>query len=201
MPRPSNREQRRRQIVDATVRVMAGRGFDATSVQAIAREAGLAPGLIHHHFANKAAILDAVLAHLRETLAGRFEDRATRRRSARGRLDAWIDAHLQLDETADPDALACWVWLGAHALRGGPISEAYTALARERFAELCQLVGAAADEAGSRVDAEDVALMVLSAIEGQVQLAATTDLVPAGTAASRVRRLARRLLEPRRGAA
>ena len=61
MGRPSNAEQRRPQIVRAAVRVVARHGFDGASVQAIAKEAGLSPGLLHHHFGSKADILYAVL--------------------------------------------------------------------------------------------------------------------------------------------
>ena len=46
-------EERRSQILGATVRVVARRGVDAASANAIAAEAGVSKGLIWHYFADK----------------------------------------------------------------------------------------------------------------------------------------------------
>ena len=54
-------EARRLQLLEAAVRLCATRGFDAVSVDAIAREAGLAKGTVYLYFPNKQAILDAAL--------------------------------------------------------------------------------------------------------------------------------------------
>jgi TetR/AcrR family transcriptional regulator, fatty acid metabolism regulator protein len=51
---------KRRQILDAAVRVFAAQGFDATRVGDIAREAGVAYGLVYHYYGSKDAVLDAV---------------------------------------------------------------------------------------------------------------------------------------------
>ena len=46
----------------ATARRLFGRdGYDATSVEAVLREAGVARGSLYHHFENKPALFDAVL--------------------------------------------------------------------------------------------------------------------------------------------
>ena len=44
---------RRRQILDAAVQVFAQQGFHACRVSDIAREAGVAHGLIYHYFDSK----------------------------------------------------------------------------------------------------------------------------------------------------
>ena len=41
---------RRRQILDAAIRVFARQGFHACRVSDIAREAGVAYGLVYHYF-------------------------------------------------------------------------------------------------------------------------------------------------------
>jgi TetR/AcrR family fatty acid metabolism transcriptional regulator len=51
---------KRRQILEAAVRVFAAQGFDATRVGDIAREAGVAYGLVYHYYGSKDAVLDAV---------------------------------------------------------------------------------------------------------------------------------------------
>jgi len=46
----------------ATARCLFGRdGYEATSVEAVLREAGVARGSLYHHFDNKPALFDAVL--------------------------------------------------------------------------------------------------------------------------------------------
>jgi AcrR family transcriptional regulator len=51
-----------RERLVGTARELFGRdGFDATSVEAVLRQAGVARGSLYHHFANKTALFDAVL--------------------------------------------------------------------------------------------------------------------------------------------
>ena len=54
------REERRAQIVDGLMRVLPEHGYERASVARIAKAAGLSPGLVHHHFENKQAILLAL---------------------------------------------------------------------------------------------------------------------------------------------
>jgi TetR/AcrR family transcriptional regulator, fatty acid metabolism regulator protein len=58
--RASASEDKRRQILDAAVRVFARKGFHASRVGDIAEEAGVAHGLLYHYFASKDAVLQAV---------------------------------------------------------------------------------------------------------------------------------------------
>ncbi len=53
-------EDKRRQILDAAVRVFARKGFHATRVGDIAGEAGVAHGLLYHYFESKDDVLEAV---------------------------------------------------------------------------------------------------------------------------------------------
>lgn len=198
MGRPSNAAERRAQIVEATLRVMARTGFDGASVQAIASEAGLAAGLLHHHFGSKAEILHALLDHLEALVRARHEALAARRRGAWGRLEAWIDAHLALGEGAEPDAVATWVWMGAQALKDDALRERYQAVVQRRLDELCALLHEVAREHDARLDVQGLAVTTLAAIEGYYQLAASTTVVPPGSAAPELRRWLRRALTGRR---
>ena len=49
-----------RRILDAAVRVFAAQGYDASRVGDIAKEAGVAYGLVYHYYASKEAVLEAV---------------------------------------------------------------------------------------------------------------------------------------------
>ena len=53
-------EEKRRQLLDAAVRVFARKGFHASRVGDIAEEAGVAHGLLYHYFASKEELLETV---------------------------------------------------------------------------------------------------------------------------------------------
>jgi AcrR family transcriptional regulator len=53
-------EDRRRQILDAAVRVFARRGYEASRVADVAREAGVAYGLVYHYFHSKEELLETI---------------------------------------------------------------------------------------------------------------------------------------------
>jgi TetR/AcrR family transcriptional regulator, fatty acid metabolism regulator protein len=53
-------EEKRRQLLDAAVRVFARKGFHASRVGDIAEEAGVAHGLLYHYFRSKNDVLEAV---------------------------------------------------------------------------------------------------------------------------------------------
>jgi TetR/AcrR family fatty acid metabolism transcriptional regulator len=53
-------EEKRRQILDAAVRVFARKGYHTSRVGDIAEEAGVAHGLIYHYFSSKEEVLDTI---------------------------------------------------------------------------------------------------------------------------------------------
>ena len=53
-------EDKRMLILQAAVRVFAAEGYEATRVGDIAKEAGVAYGLVYHYFGSKDAVLEAV---------------------------------------------------------------------------------------------------------------------------------------------
>jgi TetR/AcrR family fatty acid metabolism transcriptional regulator len=53
-------DARRRQILEAAVRVFARKGYHTSRVGDITAEAGVAHGLLYHYFEGKEAVLDAV---------------------------------------------------------------------------------------------------------------------------------------------
>lgn len=73
MGRPSTRVGRRRELALAFERVLAAHGVGGATIAAVAAEAGVAPGLVHHHFRDRE---DLVLELVR-ALAARFRGRLT----------------------------------------------------------------------------------------------------------------------------
>jgi AcrR family transcriptional regulator len=49
-----------RRILDAAVRVFAAQGYDSSRVGDVAKEAGVAYGLVYHYYESKEAVLEAV---------------------------------------------------------------------------------------------------------------------------------------------
>ena len=78
---------RRRQILDAAIRVFARQGFNACRVSDIAREAGVAYGLVYHYFDSKDQVLNELFVErwsllLRGDRGGRRAARSRRARSS-----------------------------------------------------------------------------------------------------------------------
>jgi AcrR family transcriptional regulator len=75
MGRPSAKEARdtRQEILDAALELFAEKGFFGTSMREIARAVGVRESAIYHHFANKDALLDALLQDAGESRLVRFE--------------------------------------------------------------------------------------------------------------------------------
>src|ERR671911_3127648 len=71
---------RREQILETALGLFAAQGFDGTSTRQIAKEVGVAEGLIFHYFPTKASLLTAIL-----------EDRLEGRRAFRSELRPLLD--------------------------------------------------------------------------------------------------------------
>jgi TetR/AcrR family transcriptional regulator, fatty acid metabolism regulator protein len=91
----------RQKILDAAVRTFARQGYEATRVGDVAKDAGVAYGLVYHYFGSKEAVLEAVF------------------REAWGRLLAAVALAEQTGETA-PDQLSLVVKIVLRAWRDDP---------------------------------------------------------------------------------
>ncbi|MFB9837069.1 TetR/AcrR family transcriptional regulator [Actinoallomurus acaciae] len=61
---------RREEILGAAARCFARAGFHRTTIQDIAAESGLSPGLVYRYFADKEAMITAIAARWHESQAG-----------------------------------------------------------------------------------------------------------------------------------
>ncbi len=195
MPRPTNTAERRAQIVQGLLQAMAERGYGGASIQTIARAAGLTSGLVHYHFESKQQILIELVRSLSDGVRARFERRARSARAPWKRLDAFIDAHLALGDDADPQAVACWVAIGAEALRQAEVRQVYEQALRADL-ELLQgiVVEVLEHEEIPRRHAARIAAGLMAAVQGSYQLAAVAQVTPAGFAAPSVRAMAQGLI-------
>lgn len=108
-PRTKPAEVRLDELMDAAERLFISKGFDATTVSEIVRDAGVAKGTFYHYFPSK----NEVLAALRERFTRQFIDRiqlainACPEDDAIARLHAWCNSGVAayLDGMAVHDAL------------------------------------------------------------------------------------------------
>src|SRR3954465_6329272 len=94
-------EDKRGTILGAAARVFAAQGYEATRVGDIAKEAGVAYGLVYHYYKSKEAVLEAVF------------------REAWGRLLAAVALAEEMGEDA-PDQLALVVKIVLRSWRDDP---------------------------------------------------------------------------------
>jgi len=62
--RTAPREERRVQLIKATIRSIAKNGLSVTTIAAVASEAGLSQGIINLHFQSKERLLEETLRHI-----------------------------------------------------------------------------------------------------------------------------------------
>lgn len=143
MTQTERREETREAVVDAAARVFAKRGFHATSLDAIAEDAGFSRGAVYYNFADKEELflelLDRRCAERAQDLREVFSDpddpddvEATSRQ-AQVAADHALDAM-----TGDSEWRALYLEFLAHAARDASF--------RRRFAKRCADMRGALDE-------------------------------------------------------
>ena len=95
---------RRRQILDAAVRVFARQGFHTCRVADIADEAGVAYGLVYHYFRSKEEVLDTLFTERWDTLLQVIRDTDAEDWPPRDKLRA-IAAFIIDSYRHDPDLM------------------------------------------------------------------------------------------------
>ena len=102
--RPASRQTQRsartrERIIEAATEVFARRGVHGTRVADIAERAGIAYGLVYHHFRNKEEILSAIFAERWAEYVGYLEELARQpapfRERMRRLIHFWVEAYRQ----------------------------------------------------------------------------------------------------------
>jgi len=79
---------KRRQILDAAIRVFARQGFHSTRVSDIADEAGVAYGLVYHYFHSKDEVLNELFSERWSLLLAAIEETDRNGETPRSKLEA-----------------------------------------------------------------------------------------------------------------
>jgi TetR/AcrR family transcriptional regulator, fatty acid metabolism regulator protein len=80
--------EKRRQILDAAIRVFARQGFHSTRVSDIADEAGVAYGLVYHYFSSKDEVLNELFSERWSLLLAAIDEADRGTASPREKLEA-----------------------------------------------------------------------------------------------------------------
>lgn len=191
-------DERRAQISQALLQVMAEHGYANATVAKIADEADITPGLIHYHFATKQAILLDLLGRLKVGQDAVIATRLDGVLKPLQKLDTLVDAFLAIDEYARPEAVAAWIIIATEAIREPEIRQAFGA-ALDSYAKLFKEIIKEGVEAGDfdlgELDPPAGVAAILAAIQGYFALTTTyRELVPMASAAPATRRMVRGLL-------
>ncbi len=197
MARPSNTQERRRQILAGFRDVLAERGYDGATINDIAKAAGVSAGLLHYHFADKRAIMIALVDDLSVESAERLGAAlALSPVEPAARLDAYLGARLRPAGEAAAVSLACWVAVAAESLREVEVRRAYERAIKAEVERLTPLVEAALQAVGREAsEAGAIAAGLMALVHGYFLLGTASPwLIPPGSAYEQARRTARGLI-------
>ena len=168
MPRLVDHEARRHEIVQATWRLIAERGIEATTMRQLARELGLANGSVTHYFPDKSAILTAAFAHV----FAATNARVAARRAASGAtglaaLQAFLLEAAPIDEERALEARIVIAFL-EYAAVDGALAEMFRGLMHEWQEAFAGMVAEAQEQGEVRagLDVRAVSDAILHAVNG-----------------------------------
>jgi TetR/AcrR family transcriptional repressor of bet genes len=108
LPRKVSREQRRQQLIDATMHVLARKGYAQTTLSDVAAEAGVSHGLVNFHFDTKEQLLTQTLLFMAEEYRSNWMRMlALAGPSPAQQLDAMLRADYE-PAICTQERLACW---------------------------------------------------------------------------------------------
>jgi AcrR family transcriptional regulator len=163
VPKIVDHDERRRQLAQATLRVIGRGGLGSATTRAVAEESGWSTGVLKHYYADKDELLNATLRELERLNVERFEI-AGREQTGFDALRASVAAILR----GDPSETRSWI---AFATRAS--IDPHTAAAMRRAIEVwvtrwSELVRRGQHDGSIRgeVDADRVAIELHALVNG-----------------------------------
>ncbi len=163
---PATAESTATVIADATIAVVAQRGLDQLSVRNVARQAGVAPGTVQHHYRTRAQLLAAALERVVQRQLRRVEETGAHD-SGVSALRSGLRALLPIDEPRREEAIVWIAFTAAAAVSPGlgPRHREVVELTRRRIREVIEL-GRAQGEVPATVDPAMAAAEVAALVDG-----------------------------------
>jgi TetR/AcrR family transcriptional regulator, fatty acid metabolism regulator protein len=168
---------KRRQILDAAIRVFATRGFHACRVSDVADEAGVAYGLVYHYFGSKEEILNTLFSERWQVMLDAIAE-VDRRREVTARDKLYLVASFIIDSYRhEPELMKVIIVEITRAANS--FGRDHLAKIREAYDMIAQIVEKAQREGVFKRDisSDFAALMFYGAIE-QLLSGWIFDLIP-----------------------
>jgi AcrR family transcriptional regulator len=172
---------KRQRILEAAVRVFARQGFHHCRVSDVAREAGVAYGLVYHYFSSKAEMLDTLFLERWDVLLELIGEVDASEREPRDKL-AVIAGFIVDSYRHDPDLMKVIIVEVTRAANS--FGQTHLEKIREAYAGIRGIVERGQEDGAftTAVPAEYAAMAFYGAIE-QVLTGWIFDLLPAGEGA------------------
>lgn len=95
-PQRADAQRNRSRIIDAARELIREKGLDATSMDEVAKRAGVGPGTLYRHFATKDELYDAAIQAWAETVNARADEALASGADDRERLLNWLRTYVSL---------------------------------------------------------------------------------------------------------
>ena len=166
-PRTASRADRREQLIEATIEVLAEHGLSRTKLGEVAARAGVAHGLVNFHFRSKEILLSETLVYLSEEYRQNWTEALARvpAKDPAGQLDALIRADFS-PPVFTPARLAAWCAFWGEA-QSRPMYQAQCGSNDRAYIELMERICARLAAAGRYgIDARRAARVLRVTVEG-----------------------------------
>ena len=166
LQRKISRDQRRQQLIDATMRVLSRKGYAQTTLSDVALEAGVSHGLVNFHFESKEKLLTATLLFLSDEYRNNWVAALETAGDAPAhKLAALLSADFN-DAICKPERLACWCSFWGE-VQSRPLYQQECSANDDRYiAQLESICAAIVVEGGYTLDPVRVARVLRHSSEG-----------------------------------
>jgi TetR/AcrR family transcriptional repressor of bet genes len=198
-----SKEARRAQIVTGMMRAMATHGYERATIQRIAAEIDITPGLIHYHFQTKQEILLATLDEIAARMSARYtralqqtDATSTTKHPLGESLLAWIEAHVGLQDGADEEAMAAWVAISCEATLSEDVRGPFNQVIERDLAALIEALAQCPSPPTDPQVAKQIAVSLMAMLQGLYLLSQTMETLGSrGFARAQLERAALGMLE------
>ena len=169
---------KRRQILDAAVRVFARQGFHATRVSDIADEAGVAYGLVYHYFSSKEQVMNELFSERWSLLLSAISEADSGAASPRDKLGQ-VAAFIVDSYRHDPELMKVIIVEVTRAANS--FGRTHLAEIRRAYEGIAKIVAEGQEQGAFRLDVDpDFASMSFYGAIEQLLSGWIFDLIPAG---------------------
>ncbi|QJT81422.1 TetR/AcrR family transcriptional regulator [Kosakonia sp. MUSA4] len=116
-------KDRRKQVLDAAAKCFRDQGFHGCSIAKISKEAGMSPGHIYYHFANKEAIVEALVAQQESTIFELINDIALSPADEKLAVALKRQTARMVELHTSPEFISLWLEIAAEAVRNPNVSQ------------------------------------------------------------------------------